>query len=217
MADASQGAAACRSVCPDSGPLKESHESDVARPPNRNFRSHPTAGSAGSGTRASALRETAAGGLRAGLLASRRGRGGPHRLREGGGRASPQSCRRVRGAGLVRDPAACADPRQDAALHRDRRGGPRCRWRHLPTRVRRRHRHQGADGRAAAHRGAGVLSGADAAAIPRDRGALRFLPAGILRSRASRSPQPAPRRCSAWSACAARSRRALCSRPLTRR
>src|SRR3981189_3107362 len=40
--------------------------------------------------------------------------------------------RSVRGAGFVRNPAACAAARQDQALHRDRRGGTRGRWRHLP-------------------------------------------------------------------------------------
>ena len=47
-----------------------------------------------------------------------------HRLPRGDGGA-PRSAhlrRPVRGARLVRDTAACADSRQDAALHRDRRG-----------------------------------------------------------------------------------------------
>ena len=42
--------------------------------------------------------------------------------------------RRVRGAGLVRNPAACADIGQDPALHRDRRRGACGRWRHLSPR-----------------------------------------------------------------------------------
>ena len=153
--------------------------------------------------------ETAAGGLRAIVLAPRGGGGMPDRLPRRDRGAPHHQCRSVRGARLVRNPAARADPRQDAALYRHRRGGAGGRWRHLPPRIRRRHRDQGADGCAAAHRGADLLGGADAAAVPRERRASRFLPPAFRASRASRSRKPAPTRCSAWNGCAARSRREL--------
>ena len=159
-----------------------------------------------------AFRQAAAGRLRAVVVAPRRRRGMPPRVprRDRGAPYHARAGRSVRGAGFVRDTPACATAGQDAALHRDRGRRPRRRRRHLSPRIRRRHRDQGADGRAAQDRGAGILGGADAAAIPRQRRASRLLPQAFRHQRASRSRKPAPTRCTAWRGCADKWRRGLC-------
>ncbi len=123
-------------------------------------------------------------------------------------RARSRSCSRCRARSKSRCTCNCS-PRPGATPRSSRRAS----WSTAASTamIRRRHRDQGADGRAVAHRGAGVLGGADAAAIPRERRRISISSASISPPRASRSRKPAPTRCTAWNGCAARSRRGSCS------
>ena len=165
--------------------------------------------------RAGPFRQAAARRLRAVVLASRHRRGllGVVSRGDRGARHRAVAGRPVRGAGRVRNSAARADPGQDPPLHRDRRRRPGGRQRY--ARLCRRHRDQGADGRAVAHRGAGVFRGVDAGRhSPRPKSSS---PSSAITSptRAATSRAPAPRRCSASSACAGKSRRGSCRSLLT--